>query len=66
MGAIAPSSTYYKISQGEKVFELRQVRAVKSVAVPKVVSKLVEKLNLGKFVKKNRRLSSLRKRRSVL
>ena len=52
MGAIAPSSTYYKISQGKKVFELRQVRAVKSVAVPKVVSKLVEKLNLGKFVKK--------------
>ena len=52
VGAIAPSSTYYKISQGKKVFELRQVRAVKSVAVPKVVSKLVEKLNLGKFVKK--------------
>jgi putative hemolysin len=46
IGSIAPSGLHTKIAH-----EIRKAQVVKTVT-SKVISKLVEKLNLGKFVKK--------------
>jgi len=51
IGSIAPSGLHTKIAQRKNIFEIRKAQVVKTVT-SKVISKLVEKLNLGKFVKK--------------
>ena len=51
IGSIAPSGLHTKIAQRKNIFEIRKAQVVK-IVTSKVISKLVEKLNLGKFVKR--------------